>query len=370
LTPITVGGMILLAERGQMGAGVDHIAGLVTTILGALGAFLTAWGAFERGRRPRGPSARVPKVRRFVSGSAMLGLLVGISLVALPLGVFLLLTRGQPAADVRISSPPFGARVPPSTEVIGRSAHLGSRDVWVFVQSHSAPQLYPQPGPAAVVAEGSWSARAYFRYGDPRDTQFEIYAVLATRRASREIARYYEQREARSGSARFFTLPEGAEIKDRITVTLASASALAGCSHSPAHTASLAGEADITTLSSGDAVSDEVDPLEGTYRALAPATRLWLIVYSPVSQRFYPTAARPDEPTVLSDGRFRGAAFFGGQPGEYYEVAAVLATPEASNALSRTLERWQRANDYVGLTAAELPPGLDEKDCVPVVRRS
>jgi hypothetical protein len=359
-----------------MSADVDRIAGLVTTILGVVGAFFTAFAAYARVRSPApdGPNdgkAGGPRIRRFVSRSLILGLVVGISLVALPLGVFLLLTRGAPAPELAISSPGSGDRVGRVTDVNGRSAHLGSRQVWIFVQSVAAPELYPQPGPAQRLAGGAWSARAFFRYDGPSGTPFVIYAVLATPGASREISRYYDQRETRSRTARFFTLPEGAEIKDRTTVTPRAANnTQTACVHPKIRTATIPGHATITTLRSGRLVGSAVDPVEGTYGDLKPATRLWLVIYSTVAQRFYPTSSRPDEPAVLRGGRFRSAAYFGGQPGEHYEVAAVLATESASRVFSRTLRRWARTNDYVGLTTAQLPVGLEEKDCVAVVLRS
>jgi hypothetical protein len=194
--------------------------------------------------------------------------------------------------------------------------------------------------------------------------------VLATPRASSAIARYYTERETRSGHARFFALPEGAEIKDSITVTPGAASRKAGCTHPRLRTASVDGQARITTVENGTVVGSAVDPLEGTYRGVAPATRLWVFVYSPVARRFYPQSSGVAEPAVLRDGRFHSAAFLGGQSGEHYDVAAVLATESASHVLSRTLLEWARRGDYVGLATSELPDGLEEKDCVPVILRT
>ena len=284
--------------------------------------------------------------------------------------IFRLTNHGAPAAGVSISSPRSGDRVAArSTDVEGQSSHLGSHEIWIYVQSHAKPQLYPQPGPAQKLAGGMWSARAYFLYGERRDAPVDILAVVATPSADRTIARYFAERETRSGIGRFKALPPGAEIKDRITVTPSAQSTNTECAHAEIRTGSVEGRAEITTLGNRSIVRRAVDPLEGADRGLAPATRLWVFVYSPVVQRFYPQSSGVAEPAVLHDVRFHSAAFFGGQPGEHYDVAAVLATESASRALSRTLLRWARAGDYVGLTAGELPVGLEEKHCVPVVLR-
>jgi len=280
--------------------------------------------------------------------------------------------RPAPAAPaLQISNPVSGDQVGGSVEIVGNSSHVRSRDdIWVFVQSHRAPEFYPQPGPAAKHGD-TWSTRAYFRYGAlaSRGTKHEIYAVLASHRASRDIARYFDQREAASGTAKVFVLPEGAEIKDAITVVQGAATRETGCVHRRIETGSVRGNVRITTVRRGARLSRAVDPLEGTYQSVAPSSRLWILVYSTVAQRFYPQTHRLDQPADLRNGRFRGAAFFGGQAGEHYEIAAVLTTGRASEVISRTLHRWRVQRNFRGWASSELPAGLDEKDCVPVVLR-
>ena len=150
------------------------------------------------------------------------------------------------------------------------------------------------------------------------------------------------------------------------TAEVASGARRVPCAHAPIHTAKLGGEARIVNVTSGSAVLHAIDPLEGAYRNLAPGARLWILVYSWVGDRYFPTGA----PAVLRDGRFRSAAFLGGRVGERSELVAVLADERGSRAISRVVALWGGKHDFVGLTESDLPVGLDEKDCVRVVLRA
>jgi len=134
------------------------------------------------------------------------------------------------------------------------------------------------------------------------------------------------------------------------------------CVHPPIDTASIRGKARIA-LRSGARVGSVINPLWGVYRNLARRSDLWVLVYVVADRKFYPQSDRSDEPADLlprgrSRGRFRTAAYFGAGPGASYEVIAVLARKAASRRLS--------ARTGEGLTADELPSGLDQKDCVTV----
>lgn len=142
------------------------------------------------------------------------------------------------------------------------------------------------------------------------------------------------------------------------------------CVHAPIHTSSIAGEARLATLRSGDEVEAVENPVQGTYRGLPPSTDVWLIVYSDRADRLYPQTHHTDQPSeLLADGRFRSAASFGGTSGENYEVIVVLANQQASRFLSARLREWAQVGEYDGLVPAQLPAGLDEEQCVSVTLR-
>lgn len=141
------------------------------------------------------------------------------------------------------------------------------------------------------------------------------------------------------------------------------------CVHPPIDTAPMAGGAEITVLEDGETVPEEVNPVQGTYRDLPPGSDIWLIVYSAHANLFWQQSHLGTGPALLLPGRrFRSAAWFGGTPGGNFEAIVVFAREGASRFLSETLHRWDRADNFAGLTEEELPAGLDEKDCVPVTR--
>lgn len=345
---------------------------LATAGIGFLAAAARLW------RRWRGaPTPALPVRGRFARAAIRVAqnreaswFFLGAGVVAVVLVLYIQFRPVSPAPTLRISSPAYGDHVGRSTEIVGLSGHVRSRDdIWVFVQSHRAPGFFPQPGPAAKQGD-AWSNRAYFRYGASRGARDEVYAVLASRRASREIARYFERREAVSGTAGVFVMPDGAQIKDAITVVEGAAPTReTGCAHRRIETASLTGSAKITTVQRGVTVPRALDPLEGMFRNVAASSRLWIFVYSTLARRFYPQTHQQDQPADLRNGRFRSAAFFGGQPGEHYEILAVLTSRSASQLISQTLRTWRAQGNYKGWGSSELPAGVDEKDCVPVVLR-
>jgi hypothetical protein len=134
------------------------------------------------------------------------------------------------------------------------------------------------------------------------------------------------------------------------------------------------GVAQITSVKPSARVRPSVNPLLGRYRVGRAARQpIWVFVYAPVSDRFYPQTHRNASrvsgdlsAALLRGRRFRSAAAFGGAPGERYELLALLARPKASQSLSRLLRRQARRNDFGGIEERSLPRGLRETDCVPV----
>ena len=104
----------------------------------------------------------------------------------------------------------------------------------------------------------------------------------------------------------------------------------------------------------------------GAFEDLDPAADLWVLVYATRADRFFPQSHREYGPADLRRGRFESRVNFAGREDETYEILAVLANKDASRFFSKTLMSWERQRDFPGLTRAELPGGLDEKDCVPV----
>ena len=122
---------------------------------------------------------------------------------------------------------------------------------------------------------------------------------------------------------------------------------------------------EITTLVDGGTTTAWVERLLGTYDDLPADVDIWILVFPVKVDRFYPQSHQVDAPAVLlENGNFRSAASFTGDPGDVFEVNAVAAAKEASDALAAKMAAWNAAENFPGLGRDELPGGLAEKDCV------
>ena len=151
------------------------------------------------------------------------------------------------------------------------------------------------------------------------------------------------------------------------TTTTTTTTLLSSCLHVPIETGDFAGEASLDAIEDGAVMSgDSIDPLVGTWRDVPDDIEIWILVSPFGTDRFYQQSHRVRDPAErLSDGRFVAAAFMG-EDGRF-EVLAVLASRAASEFLGSTLERWEAAGDFPGLSREELPPGLLEADCRTVI---
>jgi len=95
--------------------------------------------------------------------------------------------------------------------------------------------------------------------------------------------------------------------------------------------------------------------------------RLWLVVYSPVAQRYYP---QPGPVAVSRAGKWSGTVYFGTAAthrGEPYILLAVQASPAASAAMKHYLAAGNRTGRWPGLAA--MPRGSLRLASVHVTRK-
>lgn len=270
--------------------------------------------------------------------------------------------RPLPPPAGEISTPVGGQEVSSSFIAKGSVSDVPlGQEVWLALDFGHA--LFPvEQIEAPVRGTRPWRRLVYLP-GRPA-SGFALALLLVGDEGQRQIAEWSVRRTTSPipGIAGSQTLDELSDLRPRL------------CARDPIHTASIVGVAQLTSVESDEDVGQTVNPLVGTYRLDSESrANVWVFVYSAVADRFYPQSHHDPRTfggdlsaTLLSDGRFRAAAAFGGQPGEQYELLAVFADPAASRSLSRTLRRWARTGDFVGLASDELPSGLDEKQCVPV----
>jgi hypothetical protein len=128
--------------------------------------------------------------------------------------------RPGPTTDVTITYPINQARVDQTETVRGTSQGLSAEQViWVVVFVQEVGRYYPQNRPADMEAGDNWSSIVYI--GIPADTgkRFDILAVVANEEAQDAFTVYLADARDRSDWPGLESLPAGAVIYDRITVT-------------------------------------------------------------------------------------------------------------------------------------------------------
>lgn len=132
----------------------------------------------------------------------------------------------------------FGTQfLPPSVAIIYPSDHADAEQIeivsgtsqrlpageliWVVVFIHEAGRYYPQNEPAIIEAKNNWSSRVSL--GVPgeidKNKKFDILAVGANPEAQSAFKVYLTGARDRSDSPGLGSLPTGATIYDRVTVT-------------------------------------------------------------------------------------------------------------------------------------------------------
>lgn len=126
----------------------------------------------------------------------------------------------EPATDAAITYPIDLAEVNQTETVRGTVQGLPSEHViWVAVVPLEVGRYYPHDRPADIEAHDKWSSLAYI--GIPADTgkRFDILVLVANHQAQGAFTAYLADAEGRSDWAGMESLPVGAVIYDRITVT-------------------------------------------------------------------------------------------------------------------------------------------------------
>lgn len=125
-----------------------------------------------------------------------------------------------PTTKVVITYPVNLARVEQSETVRGTVERLPAGQViWVVIFVQEVGRYYPQNRPADIEAGGKWSSLVYL--GQPNDSgkRFDVIAVVANAEAQNAFNAYLADARDRGDWPGLETIPAGAMIYDRVTVT-------------------------------------------------------------------------------------------------------------------------------------------------------
>lgn len=266
------------------------------------------------------------------------------------------LTINQTAPTVKITSPKNGESIDRLVTVQGTAQNLSSdQTLWVFIGQSS--RYYPMANPVVVRTGGGWSCDSYVGGEKDAEKQFDIYAVLADSAAEAEINAYNTQAKNSGDYSGMTSLPEGATVGDKITITRKPVSSNLS---SPTPTVK------ITTPANGTTVS-KTATVQGTAQNIPTSQTVWLILYPPNVKLYYPTASAV---TVSQSGTWQTTLTIGGanDTGQPFDIITYIVDQTGKDALvayNQDIEK-NHPGDYPGM--AQLPSGLTEGNRVTVIR--
>jgi len=115
-----------------------------------------------------------------------------------------------------------------------------------------------------------------------------------------------------------------------------------------------------------DAVVEQGETVSGKYENIPDVQKLWVVIYIPKVNRYYPQAEPAD---LQADGTWSSPATFGG-PGDSglkFEAIAVLADTSAQKAFTDYLATSKARKSYIGMEG--LPGGARRQHSVTVTRK-
>lgn len=266
-----------------------------------------------------------------------------------------------------------GETVAQRLSLVGEYAPEVSDDIWVLVGLLD-DRLYPQSpnactGQPAFKLNGHWEVPIGVGNPGDADAKFEIIVTTANIQDSQFLAQTVQtwcQNNNYPGLPRD-QLP--ASLKEHQHLTVTRANEQIG-PHPPLSNTELPGQLSITSLHNGDPAPQSFFLSGAADSSVAEA--IWVLIYNP-NGRFYPQSSNAceNQHTIRSDNLWQVPISLGGPDdvGKPFDIIAVLVDADANAFFEQKQQEWCQANSYSGFLAIELPPGLDEKASIRVIRQ-
>lgn len=287
--------------------------------------------------------------------------------------------------------------VPRWFSILGDYAPDGvNRDIWIFIKPSGREEYIPQAQDSsgkksALMKNGKFEARV--EAGNENDTsaQFSIIAALADEQVSQSISFWSDCHDTKKGLDK---LPVGVNEIDRVEVirsremydeapqlTRVNRSIKGGITRINNTNNTLVVDKD--SMQHGNNFVDSYMNVCGFISPDLKSKNIWILLYSP-NGRWYPQSDNTDINSnghvnnciFASSTEWRAKAWFGTSGGEPTDVVAVLADDHADRYLndfqikcSQTMNSNGQMGDYPGLMTIELPPGIEEIESWPVLKR-
>ncbi|MCA9957820.1 MAG: hypothetical protein KC443_02220, partial [Anaerolineales bacterium] len=260
-----------------------------------------------------------------------------------------------------------------NTALVGEVAPEMTDGIWVFVEPLGG-RIYPQTpcsgenmAGSALRGNGRWETHT--RFGGEADVGavFNVRLLTAAPAADQELSATMLSwcQNALFPGLTLDELPPGLIEYQRLVVTRNSDSY---GPPPPLAETTLAGTAEITSLSDGD-TAPHIFILSGT--ADPGANAIWILSYNP-NGRFYPQSTNPCQNlhTVYDEGHWQVPVSLGltEEVGKPFHLYVVLADAQANAFFDQKQAEWCAAGDYPGLQSVQLPPGIEVKAHIAVIR--
>lgn len=197
-----------------------NLTQIVTTLITTIGAIFCAFVGKKNESKSVTIKAKEQSPKSFINIWAF-GMWFCIVIALLNTAILgFRLFSSSPSTEITITYPSNLSRVE-QTETVRGSVQglLRGQKIWSIVFVQEVARYYPQNQPANLEASNKWSSLVYIGVPNDTDKKFDILAVVVDVNAQDAFNTYLSEAKDKSDWIGMESLPEGAMIYDRITVT-------------------------------------------------------------------------------------------------------------------------------------------------------
>jgi hypothetical protein len=329
-----------------------------TTIVGPIVAYLLKTSPSQKTEKSTSQQAKAlhspPPSKQKLEKWKKLSIIGLIVIVIVNVGVLGFVLNGYFApVNVDITYPSQNSNVGIAEVVQGTSQNIpGGKSLWILVYIPTLDRYYPMLNPPLLQSNGDWSCLTTI--GGPTDSgTFQIVAMLTDKNAQNAFDTYNKNSAPTGNYPGILTqeLPSGLIEYQRVNVT-----------RTPLVESTVSVEINSPTNGSTQSYSATVT---GTSKNVPNSDKIWLVVYIPKVNRYYPM---PGPAAMDSTGNWYSFATLGGENdiGDQFDIIAVVANATAEDGIVNYNLNSMKVNNFEGITS--LPTGAVEYSRVQVIR--
>ena len=327
---------------------MDDITAIIIQLISTVGTAIIAPIIiyFLRKQPPKTPQP----IKQPWKKAATIGLVI---LLVINLALFgIILVSYTAPVEVTMTYPSTDSHVGVTEILQGTSQNVpDEKAIWILVFIPQLDRYYPMLNTPLVQSNGDWTC--FTTIGGPNDNgTFGIILVLANKPAQDALNNYNKDSAENSFYPGILTndLPAGLTTYQRVNVTRTPI---------PKPTSTVA-----ITLPENGSTANHSTTVMGTSQNIPDGHAIWLLVYVPKVQLYYPM---PTPAVVNSVGDWYSFATIGGSSdiGDEFDIIAVVVNQPAQNTIIDYNINSMKGNFFGGI--ASLPTGAVEYSTVLVI---